>query len=129
MGRGRKRAYSPDEVLPRPVYQECVWIVKDKARLEEIVGKQTDMSNIAEGDYVLFEDNSLRPLPQEVIDNAAFRLRCIQAAIEDVPEEYREGVIDCIVSNGSYRDEAHENTWKRWKHRFIYSLAVRLALY
>jgi hypothetical protein len=62
-------------------------------------------------------------------EEAMFKLDCIHHALLLVPEEYREGILYSIRNRGSgYYDFAHENTWKKWKQRFIYALAVNLRL-
>ena len=64
----------------------------------------------------------------EVLTQAAWKLECIRKAIAKVPEEYRQGTIDCLVYNVPYADIAHENTWRKWRKVFIRELAKNLLL-
>lgn len=91
-------------VLPRAVYYQCVWIVRDMERMEKT--------------------------PVSELDLTRQRLECIRRAILEIPEEYRSGVLKSVIQRGApIGDFAHENTWKRWKQRFIYRLAKNLGLY
>lgn len=91
-------------VLPRAVYYQCVWTVRDMERMEKTAGLD----------------------PGET----AKRLECIRRALLEVPEEYRSGVLKSIAVRGTNAgDFAHENTWKRWRQRFIFRLAKNLGLY
>ena len=90
------------ETLPKAVYYQCIWTVRDIDRLR---------------------------LRSEHDAYAAERLEAIYCALETVPEEYRDRLLDSIAYYGSgYDDSAHENTWKRWKKAFISELAIRLHL-
>jgi hypothetical protein len=122
--------WNPALVLPSAVYYQCIWVVKDMVRLEEIAkdGFRNEMLNESSCGYVA-ETGSLACalLPEQ--EEALFKLDCIHRAIILIPEEYREGILMNIQNRGSgYGDFAHENTWKKWKQRFIYALAVNLKL-
>ncbi len=96
-------------VLPRAVYNQCLWMVRDVNRLVRIVNSGAD------------------PALMPTAAAARERLEAIQAALSFVPEEYREGILDGIINRKNF-GPAHDNTWKRWKQRFIYELAVNLML-
>ena len=64
-----------------------------------------------------------------VAAEAMFKLDCIHRALMEIPEIYREGIIENIQTRRTgYPCSAHENTWKKWKQRFIYMLAENLRL-
>lgn len=97
-------------VLPREIYYECIWIVRDMARMQEIVNRTG------------YEGREF--------EVARDRLECINKALMAVPPEYRRGVMASIENRGGrVMDYAHENTWKKYKQRFVYNLAKNLALY
>ena len=96
-------------VLPHAVYHQCIWIVRDMERMERL---------LADGGAGAAEAV------------ARARLSGISDALSVIPAEYRNGVIAGIVTRGGlYDGYAHENTWKRWKQRFIFNLARNLGLY
>ena len=90
------------ETLPKAVYYQCVWTVRDIDRLK-----------------LICEDD----------EYARFRLGAIYKSLEVVPLEYREDVLGSVAYYGKgCSDNAHENTWKRWKKAFITELAFNLKL-
>lgn len=115
--------------LPREVYYQCTWIVKDLRRIEKLAARLMDRSSFADDEIVLFMDETGGMHRIEVLEEAARKRDCIYAALEVVPEEYREAIIENIVDLRLYDDNAHSNTYKKWKQRFIYELAGKLNLY
>lgn len=88
--------------LPKAVYYQCIWLVRDIDRLVVL---------------------------SEVDEYARFRLDAIYKALDVVPLEYRDDVLKSITQYGKgYSDNAHENTWKHWKKKFIFELAHNLRL-
>ncbi|MCF0140586.1 MAG: hypothetical protein HUJ78_00965 [Mogibacterium sp.] len=96
-------------VLPRTVYMQCIWLVRDIDRMKAFVGDD------ANRDADMFE-------------NIESRIRTVEDALMTIPEEYRQGIVDNIVLKKSFKDYAHENTWRRWKQQFLYELAVRMKI-
>ena len=74
------------------------------------------------------DSDDLRIVNAEVIDQASRDLECINAALAAVPEVYRTGIMDNIVSRKPFDDLAHPNTWKKWKQIFLHELAKRMHL-
>ena len=112
--------------VPKPVYFQCYWIVKDIERLKrlEAIGSYAKKSD----ELVFFVDDQEVIRNSEVLTQAAWKLECIRKAITKVPKEYRQGTIDCLVYNVPYSDIAHENTWRKWRKVFIRELAKNLLL-
>ena len=112
--------------VPKPVYFQCYWIIKDIDRLKrlEAIGSYAKKSD----ELVFFVDDQEVIRNSEVLTQAAWKLECIRKAIAKVPEEYRQGTIDCLVYNVPYADIAHENTWRKWRKVFIRELAKNLLL-
>lgn len=96
-------------VLPKEVYHQCLWVVRDVERLQALALHAAD-----------------RSLPQ--CSAARARLEAIYAAMNKIPEEYRQGIFDQIVNREPFKNGAHENTWKKWKQRFLYELAINLMI-
>jgi hypothetical protein len=126
-------------VLPREVYYQCIWIVRDLDRMKGLISRRNAEEYLIGADRYRMS----RDLPSMVSEGTAalkagrdvleaeFKVECINQALLEIPEEYREGVIELIISRGgkAREDMAHMNTWKKWKQRFIYRLAVNLGLY
>ena len=106
--------------LPREVYYRCLWTVRDISRIREIASAVPGMpESDAEGGQIVSAD---------VIRQAAADLKHISRSIEAVPKEYREGILDNIINREPFGDQAHPNTWKRWKLVFLHALAAELHL-
>lgn len=114
--------------LPRAVYHQCEWILRDYDRLVQVVARTPDI-DAAENEIVFYAGDSAGLTPKSVIDEAKFKIRSIECALESLPEEYREAVFEYYVHERRLPDEAAENTWKKWKRTFIEELARELNLY
>ena len=106
-----KRGNKYEEIIPRSIYFECIWIIRDKKRLEKILTCKIDEYG-------------------EVERNAYYKLDAIHRAIFKIPKEYR-GVILKSITYGMNNTNIyiHENTIKKYTREFIYQVAKNLALY
>jgi len=112
--------------VPKPVYYQCVWILKDIERLKRL--EAVDNYRSSNDEFVVFVDEEEVIRNAEVLYQARFKLECIRRALLAVPEDYRQMTIDSIVYGLSFGDMAHENTWRRWRQIFIRELAGNLNL-
>lgn len=112
--------------LPKAVYYQCLWTVKDIDRLHRLEAMLKH--DKCEGELILYEDENCVAMGEEVLRQASWKLSCIKDALETIPEEYRidtlEGIVDGVLPIGM----AHENTMKKWRRTFIRELAHRLNL-
>lgn len=106
--------------LPREVFYRCIWTVRDMKRLSEI-------ANAAAAEAEIMSDEG-KIVSEDVIIQAVFTLKCINAALGKVPEVYRTEIMDNIIKKEAFSDLAHPNTWKRWKLVFLYELAREMHL-
>ncbi len=56
-------------------------------------------------------------------------MKPIEDALEFIPEEYRKGIWENIVFRKTYPDYAGRKTWKRWRQRYIYKVAILSGRY
>lgn len=115
--------------LPKEVYYQCIWLVKDSPRLRNLVQNSIHSGKLGE-EPRFYEYGSLANnlRPSNCVHKAYERLNCIDQALYEIPLEYRDGLINNIVYKKEYPDFAHSNTWKTWKQRYIYILARKLEL-
>lgn len=133
MGRKKKDAegitYS-DSVrcmnLPRAVYHQCIWTVKDIDRLRMLEAIHYYREQPDEIMFCTVEGCSM--VTDSVIEEGMRRLKAVRAALEPIPEDMREELIENIRAGTVFGDYAHENTWKKWKKRFVCELAHNLDL-
>lgn len=101
--------------LPKEVYYQCIWMIRDMERLKEIIN--------GSGEQIL-NDKDMQKL-----EDALIKFDCLLRALEEVPDYYREGIIESVRNRGGgYGDFAHENTWKKWKSKFMCAFATNLGL-
>lgn len=51
----------------------------------------------------------------------------IESALNEIPTEYRRGVFHNICYGSMFPDDAAYSTYKRWRQRFIYTVALKLG--
>ena len=112
--------------VPKAVYFQCIWILKDMDRLRRLEAAATVPGS--DDELVFFVDDEQMILDDKVIALARERLGCIRRALSVLPEEYRQSTLDCVVLGVRYSDTAHFNTWRRWRQIFIFELAKNLHL-
>ena len=113
--------------LPRPVYHQCLWILKDYNRLKDLVaGAESDS---ADGSVVFYAGDMAGLTPKSVLDEAKLRTDAMEHSLNAIPEEYREGIFNYFVNDARLPDEASDNTWKKWKRLYLETLARELNLY
>ena len=117
------------EQMPRPVYNQCLWIVRDYKRLIEM--DKYIRENIPDGEhsFVYYADSSEGLLKKEVLENARFQIKCVEESFSVIPEEFRKGIYENIAEKVPFDFDTSINTWKKWKSRFIKQLAQKLNLY
>lgn len=120
-------------VLPTAVYHQCLWMIRDMDRMEKRISVLNDellisnfniISGMSISENLITLENNKNEL--KLLEE---RLEGIYRALDSVPEEYSKCILDNIISHIKYNDYAHENTWKKWKQRLIYNIAVNLKLY
>lgn len=54
------------------------------------------------------------------------RLKAVEQALVEIPEEYRKGIMDNIMYDARYPRDASRNTYSEWKRRFIHKVAKKM---
>lgn len=116
--------------MPKEVYYQCIWMIRDIDRLEELALNKYLFENCSNSEVAFIADDTQDLISVEIIKEAVRRLECIHDALDTIPEEYRKDIIDIIKKvRPYYPDTAHENTWNKWKHCFIYRLAKNMDMF
>lgn len=113
---------------PKAVRQQCIWLVKDYERLASLAKRGVENSRFGPYEIVLYADEKEGLIPADVVDNAMYKVKCINLALEDIPVEYRKGIIANIIYQKKYGATADIKTWEEWKNKFIENLAKKLSL-
>lgn len=99
-------------LLPNEVYYQCLWAVRDLDRMEKQIGEILNGKRQC-SDY-------------EKIKIEA-RVKAIKRALYGVPEGYRGYVMESIMQRSSNQNYPNK-FWRIWKQRFLYNVAVNLAI-
>lgn len=112
--------------LPKAVYYQCIWVIKDIDRLRRLEAAANYGHN--DDEFVFFVDDEEVIRDAGVLTQARHKLECVREALEAIPPEYRQNTIDSIVYSIPFDDMAHENTWRKWRQVFVRELAKKLML-
>ena len=112
--------------IPKAVYFQCIWLVKDMERLRKLEAMKEYCSDPEVP--VFFADDEALARDPRVLDQACRNLECIRKAIKKIPKEYRDETIASMIYGIRPGDMAHENTWKKWRRKFVKELAINLNL-
>lgn len=124
------RDYQPKQVsLPGTVWRQCIFLVRDYERLrEEYEAAIQQGTPPPDGQPRAKAIKNQTEREGIVRAQMSIRLRAIENALYTVPEEYREGVWNNVVRGWRYPGDAHVQTYKRYKTRFITEVARNLFL-
>lgn len=123
-----------DYVLPETVYRQALWAVKDMKRLkEELNNTIENLDNIHSPSFVNESTgkgfyNDVTAKKADKLISITNRIDSIEAAFFSIPEKYRKGMRNKLIEGGTFGDEFHPNTWKKWQQVLIYNVAKNLEL-
>ena len=126
---GRRRIEKP-YLLPRNEYMEAIWFIRGYRRAID------DYEAILEASAAPADGQPHGSGPSDPTFLKASKLAAISAkikpvekALERVPPEYRRGILRSIIERERYPDYAHPTTWARWRHRFVYWVAIEAGIH
>lgn len=115
-------------ILPKAVYHQVIWQVRDYGRMCKEVESmiQSTASEECYGRSNLPGDPVLRTVIRR--ERLQKVITAIDRSLADIPEEYRSGVWDNITKHKAYPPYADRSTYGRYKSKFVYGIAERLGL-
>lgn len=124
-------------LMPETVYKQAYWALRDLKRMKEelsrrmeerdmIAAGEKNLSNFAYGTGVVSDKTGNRAVE---IAHLSSRILAIEAAFDEIPEKYRDGLWRKNVENSYFPGETHINTWKKWQQILIYHIAKNLQIY
>ena len=108
--------------LPKHLYKQTLCLIRDYNRLKEDY----------EDAILPSRDSNYRGSNQPSdptgtaalrIENMHDRIRAVERAKKEIPEEYQQGVWQNIIYGTRYPEDADRRTYGRWKARFVYLVA------
>ena len=113
--------------LPHELYMSILYLVRyyDKMRLKADVILHSSPLIMSHTNYNSFAD----PTATKAIQRAEITRVCdaIDAALEEIPPEYRKGVMNNICGRKPFPIDAGEATYGRWRSRLIYGIAKKIS--
>ena len=126
------RDYQPRKtkyILPQGIYISTLWIIRDYARMKESIEDAIlttpDHDGMPRGSGI---SDPTAAKAMKLSDAIMKRIRAIEGAKEDIPEEYMHGVWNNIQYRMPFPQDAARETYSRYKSKYIYRVAERLGL-
>lgn len=116
-------------ILPRTVYHQTLWRIRDYYRLKEIaesmiLSRTEEFGVNVQGGSVGDAVASAAIKRERFIDD----INKIDCELGKIPKEYRRGVWNNIQFGNPYPLDADRATYGRYKSKFIYRVAERFDL-
>lgn len=126
------RDYQPKKskyILPQGIYLSTLWIIRDYSRMKESIEDSilTSPSNDGMPKGTNVSDPTARKA-MDLSDVVMKRIRAIEEARNDIPEEYMHGVWNNVQYRMPFPMDAARETYSRYKSKYIYKVAERLGL-
>lgn len=126
---GRKRIEKSFR-LPRNEYMEATWFIRGYRRaLDDYEAILESSSAPSDGQPRGSGTSDPTFLKASRLAAVSAKIRPVEIALERVPSEYRRGLLRAIIERERYPDYAHPTTWARWRHRFVYWVAVEAGIH
>lgn len=131
MSRDYQRKINNRYKLPRAIYHQTLWIIRDyeriKRQLENILNcsnSNSDINSYIQTNYVG------NPVLNEVIKRDKYfnYVKIIEESLNVIPTEYQKGVWDNVTKYKAYPLDADRSTYGRYKSKFIHEVAERFDL-
>lgn len=114
--------------LPHNVYMQCLYAVRDYDRVKSMMADTLYASPCPDGQPRGTETSDTTAA--KAVRMAALSRQCedVEQALIQIPSEYSRGIMNSILYGVRYPNDAGEATYRRWRYRFMYEVAVRKKL-
>jgi len=114
-------------LLPHNLYMKITYLIRDYDRMNNI---QQDLL-LASGDNMVRVKNSARSSPTEYIairiGEITRQCAAVEKALDQIPPEYINGLLNNICKNYPYPYTAHYNTYRYNRYKLMYLIAKELG--
>ena len=131
MSRDYQRKINNRYKLPRAIYHQTLWIIRDYERVKRQLENTLNCSNSNKDINSFIQTNrTSNPVLNEVIKRDKYfnYVKIIEKSLNVIPTEYQEGVWDNITKYKAYPLNADRSTYGRYKSKFIHEVAERFDL-
>lgn len=116
-------------ILPRELYNQTIWQIRDYHRLKdqaeailEASPEPSDGQPKGNGTGNVVESKVLKR--ERLLDT----IYIIESCKKEIPSEYQEGVWNNTVFGQPFPEDADRSTYGRYKSKFVYEVAKKLFL-
>lgn len=117
--------------LPKAIYHQTLWIIRDYERVKKQLENTLNCSNSNKDINSFIQTNrTSNPVLNEVIKRDKYfnYVKIIEKSLNVIPTEYQKGVWDNITKYKAYPLDADRSTYGRYKSKFIHEVAERFDL-
>lgn len=117
--------------LPKAIYHQTLWIIRDYERVKRQLENTLNCSNSNKDINSFIQTNrTSNPVLNEVIKRDKYfnYVKIIEKSLNVIPTEYQKGVWDNITKYKAYPLNADRSTYGRYKSKFIHEVAERFDL-
>lgn len=117
--------------LPKAIYHQTLWIIRDYERVKRQLENALNCSNSNKDINSFIQTNrTSNPILNEVIKRDKYfnYVKIIEKSLNVIPTEYQKGVWDNITKYKAYPLNADRSTYGRYKSKFIHEVAERFDL-
>lgn len=117
--------------LPKAIYHQALWIIRDYERVKRQLENTLNCSNSNKDINSFIQTNrTSNPVLNEVIKRDKYfnYVKIIEKSLNVIPTEYQKGVWDNITKYKAYPLNADRSTYGRYKSKFIHEVAERFDL-
>lgn len=105
---------------------KTLWFIREYPKLKEkydnLLGQSPAMDGQPRGTGI--GDPTGRVAAQSA--ELSLQLMAIKDGLRAIPEEYQRHIFLNIVDRVPFPDYANRKTWKKWKQRYVYAVALRM---
>lgn len=131
MSRDYQRKINNRYKLPRTIYHQTLWIIRDYERIKRQLENILNCSNSNSDINSYIQTNHVgNPVLNEVIKRDKYfnYVKIIEESLNVIPTEYQKGVWDNVTKYKAYPLDADRSTYGRYKSKFIHEVAERFDL-
>ncbi|MBO5163231.1 MAG: hypothetical protein J6B75_02130 [Ruminococcus sp.] len=113
--------------LPHNLYMRMLYLVRDYERIKSQRADILHSTPVNDGQphTSLSNPTEIKGIKLAMLDNEC---SAIEKALDDIPQEYRKGIIDNICYGSPYPYTAHRNTYSYWRTRLLNMVAKNLNI-
>ena len=116
-------------ILPRAVWNQTIWAIRDYYRLKEEADSIITSSPSSDGSGSHSGPGDPTYAKAVKRERLMKRVDIIDQSLARIPQEYRKGVWENVMYGSRFPDDAHRVTYSRHKSRFVYIVAEKMGFY